>query len=288
MNEVRFYMFKLYQMNSLSIVEVGDEGVYAENISDSEDDAPMPVYQAPDYVEVGDAVDAFLYRDSSGRLVATMQSAYVEVGQCANLEVVSSSQHGVFLNWGMPKDLFLPDSEQAYYVDDGDFCVVYVYMDKEGRPVASSKLYRHLSEKQDDLVIGQAVDLLISDETDLGYKAVINHTQLGLIYHNELSQPLQLGVRMRGWVKEIREDGKINLNINALDSETRDELEQKILFELEQAGGRLDMSDKSAPEEIYRMFKVSKKNFKRALGSLYKQRLITISAEYIERVSPSE
>lgn len=278
-------MFKLYQMNPISIVEVGDEGVYAENISDDgEDDAPMPVYQAPDYVEVGETVDAFLYSDSSGRLVATMQSAYAEVGQCANLEVVSSQEHGAFLNWGMPKDLFLPESEQAYYVDEGDFCVVYVYMDKEGRPVASTKLYRHLNEHQGDLEIGDAVDLLIADQNNLGYKAVINNTQLGLIYHDELSQPLRLGSRMRGWVKTFNEDGKINLNINALDSETRDALEQRILLELEQSDGRLHLSDKSSPEEVFQAFRVSKKNYKRALSSLYKQRLITIEADYIEKV----
>jgi predicted RNA-binding protein (virulence factor B family) len=163
--------------------------------------------------------------------------------------------------------------------------VVYVYLDKQGRPVASTKLHKFLDEGQGNLEVGQQVDLLIADKTDLGFKAVINNKHLGLIYHGELSQPLEIGAQMKGWVKKIRDDGKINLNVNALDSETRDELGVEILRRLKEEGGRIELSDKSSPEKIFSVFKVSKKNFKRAIGSLYKQRLIKISPKFIELVS---
>tara|TARA_R110001592_G_scaffold29350_19_gene106746 strand:+ start:3618 stop:4439 length:822 start_codon:yes stop_codon:yes gene_type:complete len=270
----------LYQMNLLTIIEVGKDGVFLEG----DEYGDIYLLDAPNTLKEGEEVEVFIYRNASDNVVATVAPAYVRVGECANLEVVSAGDNGAFLDWGLPKDLFLPHSEQAYYVDEGDYCVVHVYLDKKGRPAASSLLYHYLDEFQGDLKEGQQVDLLIADETELGFKAVINHTQLGLIYHSELSQPLQLGTKMKGWIKGIRDDGKINLNINAFDTDTRDALEAQILNRLKQENGRIDISDKSPPEEIFATFKVSKKNFKRAIGSLYKQRLIKISPEYIELV----
>ena len=273
-------MPQLYQMNLLTVIEVGRDGVFLEG----DDYGDIHLLDAPNNLEEDDEIEVFLYRNTSDNVVATVASAYVNVGECANLEVVSSGDNGAFLNWGLPKDLFLPHSEQAYYVDEGDYCVVHVYLDKKGRPAASSMLYHHLDEYQGDLEEGQQVDLLIADETDLGFKAVINHKQLGLIYHSEISQPLQIGTKMKGWVRENRGDGKINLNINAFDTDTRDELEAQILKQLKEENGRIDISDKSPPEVIFATFKVSKKNFKRAIGSLYKQRLIKIDPKFIELV----
>ncbi len=228
-------MPNLYQMNLLTVIEVGKDGVFLEGeeyedilLIDAKSDIKKRNIQEDDEIEV------FLYRNTSDNVVATMAPAKVKVGECANLEVVSDGDNGAFLDWGLPKDLFLPHSEQAYYVDEGDFTVVYVYLDKKGRPIASSMLYHHLDEYGGDLEEGQQVDLLIADQNDLGYKAVINHKQLGLIYHSEISQPLPLGSKMKGWVKEIRGDGKINLNINAFDTDTRDDLEAQILEQLRQ------------------------------------------------------
>ena len=273
-------MAQLYQMNLLTIIEIGKDGVFLE----TDNYGDIHLLDAPHNLHEGDKIEVFIYSNSTDNIVATVAPAYVKVGECANLEVVSAGDNGAFLNWGLPKDLFLPNFEQAYYVDEGDYCVVHVYLDKKGRPSASSLLYHHLDEYQGDLEEGQQVDLLIADENELGFKAVINHKQLGLIYHGELSQPLQLGTKMKGWIKEIRGDGKINLNINAFDTDTRDELEAQILAQLKQENGRIDISDKSPPEEIFAAFKVSKKNFKRAIGSLYKQRLIKISPSFIELV----
>lgn len=273
-------MPNLYQMNLLTVIEVGRDGVFLEG--DDYGDIHLP--DAPKNIEEDDEIEVFIYRNSSDNVVASITPSHVQIGECANLEVVSVGDNGAFLDWGLPKDLFLPLKEQAYYIDEGDYCVVCVFLDKKGRPVASSLLYHHLDEYQGDLEEGQQVDLIIADETELGFKAVINHAHLGLIYHSELSQPLQLGTKMKGWIKEIRGDGKIDLNINALDTDSRDELEAQILEQLKQENGRIDISDKSPPEAIFAKFKVSKKNFKRAIGSLYKQRLIKISPGFIELV----
>jgi len=169
----------------------------------------------------------------------------------------------------------------------GDFCFVYVYQDNSQRPIATMKIHKYLDKDGEELKINQAVDLMIASESDLGFKAVINNEYLGLIYHQELARPLKIGTKMKGWIKGIREDGKINININKLDDETRDELEEDILAQLKGNGGRLNISDKSPPDLIYQKFNVSKKNFKRALGSLYKKRLITISPNFTE-LAPEE
>ena len=274
-------MLRLYHTNPLTITEVTEYSAFV----DGGEYGALPLREAPGGAKVGDAVSAFVYLDAADEVVATMAEAYAQVGECAYLEVISSGARGTYLNWGLPKDLLLPLSEQAGSVREGASCFVYVYQDESQRPIASMKLHRHLDEGQGDLEINEAVDLMIAGRTELGFKAVINNEQLGLIYHEELAYPLEIGTKMKGWVKEIRDDGKINLNINKLDTETRDELEAMILNQLKINDGRLNLSDKSSPDLIYSTFSVSKKNFKRALGSLYKQRLIKISPKFIELVS---
>ena len=274
-------MLKLYQTNQLTITKIAEYSVYAEGHGCSH----LSLREAPKDIKVGDSVQAFVYLDASDEVVATMAKSYAQVGECAYLEVVSTGERGTFLNWGLPKDLMLPLSEQSRAVREGDFCFVYVYQDGSERPVASMKLHRHLNEHYGDLELNEAVDLMIAGKSELGFKAVINNKQLGLIHHEELARPLKIGTKMKGWVKKIRDDGKVNININNLDNETRDELEEAVLSRLKENGGRLNLSDKSAPDLIYTNFSVSKKNFKRALGSLYKKRLIKISPEFIELIS---
>jgi len=275
-------MPKLDQTNHLTIIKISPKGTFV----DGRELGPLFLRDTSDQLQQGEKVRAFLYRDASGDIVATMKTPRVQLGECAYLKVVAINDHGAFLDWGVPKDLLLPYSEQAYPVKEGDSCVVYVHLDSSsGKVIASTVLHHYLEEEYDYLRKGDAVDLLIASKSELGFKAVINNKQLGLIYHDDLSQPLRFGSRMKGWVKHIREDGKIDLSINMLDQKTRDQLEMRILKELQQSGGRLELSDKSSPETIFRVFKVSKKNFKRALGSLYKQRLINIEQNYIESVS---
>ncbi len=271
-------MIKLEQTNQLNVVELNDKGAFV----DAKEYGQLFLRNAPKVIKEGDVVDAFLYRDKTNKILATYASAKANINECAFLEVVSVGDHGAFLDWGMPKDLLLPHSEQAYPVREGQSYVVYVVLDNSDRLIASTMLHHYLEEDALGLKKGDAVDLMIAAKSDLGFKAAINNKQLGLIYHSDLSQPLKFGSRMKGWVKSIREDGKIDLSINMLDDKTRDQLEMRILKALTHADGKLELSDKSSPEEIFAAFKVSKKNFKRALGSLYKQRLIVIHASYIE------
>ena len=276
-------MLELYQTHTLTVSDIKEYSV----IVDGGDYGPIRLQNAHVDIDIGDQVEAYLYVDSSDDIVATTAQAIAQIGECAYLKVVSNGGRGTFLDWGLPKDLLLPFSEQAGRVREGHYCFVYVFQDEHQRPIASMKLHRHLSEEHDGLQIGEAVDLMIASESELGFKAVINNKQLGLIYHGEIARPLEIGSKMKGWVKKIRDDGKINLNINRMDNETRDQLEEEILNKLKENNGRLELSDKSAPDAIYDVFKVSKKAFKRAIGSLYKQRLIKISAQFIELIESS-
>lgn len=274
-------MIDLYHTNELTITEVREYSIYA----DGGEYGPIALRDTPDGLQVGDVVEAYVHLDAAEEIVATMATAMAQVGECAYLKVVSTGDRGTFLDWGLPKDLLLPFSEQVGAIQEGDFCFVYIFQDDRQRPIASMKLHRYLDEEDDDLEVGQPVDLVIASESELGFKAVINNEQLGLIYHGELARPLEIGDKMKGWVKKIRADGKINLSIHRLDSQARDELEEIILNELHENGGRLELSDKSSPDVIYAAFKISKKNFKRALSRLYKQRIITIASEFIELVA---
>jgi uncharacterized protein len=274
-------MPKLDQTNRLTVTDVSPKGVLVDGL----EYGILHLREAPKNISKGDNVTAFLYRDSSGRIAVTAATPSIKVGECAYLKVIAEGEFGAFLDWGLPKDLLLPYAEQAYPVREGSSYVVYAYRDNSDRIVASTMLHHHLHEQDSDLKVGDAVDILIASKSELGFKAVINNQYLGLIYHDELSQPLRFGTRMKAWVKAIRDDGKIDLSINTLDKKTRDQLETKILRELHQSGGRIELSDKTSPEIIFSVFKVSKKNFKRALSSLYKQRLINIEATYIESVT---
>lgn len=274
-------MLRFYHTNLLTVTELTEYSVYAECGEYSD----IPLREAPEGIEVGDNAWAFVYLDASNEIVATMAKPYAEVGECAYLEITSTGENGTFLDWGLPKDLLLPFSEQVGTLREGDFCFVYIYQDESQRPVASMKLSMYLDEHYGDLELHEAVDIMIAGESELGVKVTINDEQLGLIYHSELSQPLQIGTKMKGWVKEIRDDGKVNININQLDDETREGLEETIIRQLEENDGRIDLSDKSSPDLIYARFSVSKKNFKRAIGNLYKKRKIKISPKFIELIS---
>lgn len=274
-------MPKLDQTNRLTVTDISPKGAIVDGLEYGD----LHLRDTPKNVSKGDVVTAFLYKDASDRITATAAIPKISVGECAYLQVVAEGEFGAFLDWGLPKDLLLPFAEQAYPVREGASYVVYAYLDNSDRMVASTFLHHHLDEQHGDLKTGDAVNLLIAGKSDLGFKAVINNQYLGLIYHDELSQPLRFGTKIKGWVKAIREDGKIDLSINTLDKKTRDQLETRILRELHQSGGRIEISDKSSPEVIFNVFKVSKKNFKRALSSLYKQRLIIIEPNFIQSIS---
>ena len=282
----------LGQINRLKISDIGPDSLRLDcsELAPLESDhrqfdfVVLPHDQSTDALKAGDSIDVFLYLNSEDDLVATTTTPTIQAGQCALLKVLSTGKFGAFLDWGLPKDLLLPHSEQAYPVREGGSYVVYAHLDEDtGRVVGTTRLHHYLEEEANQwMKKGQSVELLIAAKSELGYKAIIDGSHLGLIYHQELSQPLKFGDKMNGWIKAIRDDGRIDLSVNTLDDASRDALSNEILTRLKASGGRLELSDKSSPEEIYQAFKVSKKNFKRAISGLYKQRQIKIDPNFIE------
>jgi predicted RNA-binding protein (virulence factor B family) len=235
--------------------------------------------------KVGDLLDVFIYHDSKDRLAATTQKPKVQIGEAAFLNVLQVNNVGAFLDWGLPKDLLVPYNQQQISMVADSSYVVFVYLDDDtGKVVASSKLNKHIHQGAKIYKQGQAVDLLITDITDIGYSAIINNQHWGVLYFNDVVRRIKVGQRFNGFIKQIRDDEKINLSLEAIGYEKVDSLSVKILRELEHNDGFIPLSDKSAPELIYQRFSVSKKSFKMTIGTLYKKRLITISREGITLV----
>lgn len=207
--------------------------------------------------------------------------ALASIGEFALLRVVSIESVGAFLDWGLPKDLFLPFREQTHSIEPGDEVLVYLYTDNSGRPSASMRLEKFLDKNTSGYQVEQKVDLLIFDETALGYKAIINAKHLGILYKNEVFQDLRYGDRVTGYIKKIREDGKIDLQLQAFGSKGSDNIGEKILNLLKEKNGFLPLTDKTPPETIYELFGVSKKKYKMALGGIYKKQLISIDEDGI-------
>ncbi len=202
-------------------------------------------------------------------------------GTCAYLKAVTVTKAGAFMARADENDLLVPVSQQLSPIVEGRSYVVYMYLDPNLQLIGSTKLHKFLDERARNMAPGQAVDLLIVGQSDLGYKAVINGTHLGLIYKDEVFQPIQAGDKINGFIKSIRADNKIDLSLQQHSKTARSALEEHILKHLEDTGGSSPLTDYSPPEAIYRQYSVSKKNYKRALGSLYKQRLITVSKDRI-------
>lgn len=268
------------RMNRLSVAKQVDFGVYLNDGNDGE--ILLPTRYVPQGCQIGDELDVFIYSDSEDRLIATTEKPYVMVGECAYLKVIAVNRVGTFLNWGLPKDLLVPFNEQHDPMEVGKSYVVFVYLDsKSKRIAASTRHYNFLHEQTNDLEIDQVVDLMIIGRSDLGYKAVINHTYLGLIFQDDVFQPLKQGQKVQGYIKNIREDGKIDLKLQQPPQQIRTDLPGKIVAFLQDQGGTSTLTDKCAPDAIYKQFQVSKSNYKKALGSLYKDKKILIEKHQI-------
>lgn len=271
------------KLNNLEAVKVVDHGVYLDG--DELGTILLPNRYVPKGLELGDFVEVFLYFDSDDLLIATTETPKAFVGNIELLKVIDTNHVGAFLDWGLPKDLLVPYGEQQHPMKVGQSYMVYVFHDLESdRILASSKLSRYFEEQSPWLKARQSVDLRIFDKTELGYKAIIDNQVLGLIFHADAFRPLKIGECLPGFIKSIREDGKIDLIISQHSPSGDNALENQILAHIKACGGESKLTDKSAPEKIYQQFKVSKKKYKNALGALYKKRLITISAEKVSLV----
>lgn len=270
--------------NSLPVAKLADFGLYLDGGVDGEILLPKRYIPKDEPCAVGDWLNVFVYLDSEDRLIATTEKPKVQVGGFASLKVVDINRIGLFFDWGLSKDLLMPHSEEKRPLQVGDYCVVHVYLDRSRRITATARLDRYLDKVPANYQVGQEVDLLVVEQSDLGFKAIINGQHWGLIHKNEVFKFLRGGSQEKGYIKELRADGKISLSLQPVGQQARDELSEQILAALRDAGGSLALSDKSPPEVISKTFGVSKGNFKKAIGGLFKQGLIRIHAERIELV----
>lgn len=271
------------RMNRLRVERAVDIGFYLAPEDESVESILLPGRYAPEGLCVGDDLDVFLYADSEDRLVATTETPLAMANEVANLQVVATNQVGAFLDWGLPKDLLLPFGEQKGRPREGQYCLVYIYKDKYAdRLVATMRLNRHIGKTPGEYTVGQRVEIVIAARTDLGYKAIIHNAHWGLLYENEVFKHLRPGQRLYAWVKKVLGEGKIDLSLTEPGTARFATAADEILAALEDAGGFLPLHDKSSPEAIRRRFGMSKKNFKAALGKLYRERQITMSPEGIQ------
>lgn len=273
----------LGQTNRLKIKRFVDFGAYLDGGNLGE--VLLPEKWMPAGATEGQMLEAFVYRDSEERLIATTELPYAEVDECAYLEAVEVDRNGAFLDWGLEKDLFVPFAEQREKMKAGRRYVVYLYIDNTERIAASTRIKKFLSStlsrRQADYEEGDEVDLFVVSQTDLGWEAAVNHEFLGLVFENDALGQLEIGMELDGYIKEIRPDGKVNLSLQP-PMETSDELGDRILASLKRSGGSSTLTDKSSPDEIFAEYGVSKRAYKEAIGGLYKARLITLHQGRIE------
>jgi predicted RNA-binding protein (virulence factor B family) len=274
------------RFNTLQVSKFTDFGLYLDAGADGEILLPKRYIPKQEALEVGDWLNVFVYLDSEDRVIATTQKPKVQVGGFASLKVVEINSVGLFLDWGLSKDLLLPHSEEKRPLQVGDYVLVHVYLDPRSRRItATARLDRFLDNSPATYQVGEQVELLIAERTDLGFKAIINERHWGLLHKNELFRFVRSGMRETGYIREVRDDGKINLSLQPVGAEQRDVLAERIVEALQAAGGFLPLSDKSPAALISQQFSVSKGNFKKAIGGLYKRGVILIGDDGI-RLAP--
>lgn len=274
---------KLGKYNQLTVVKTVDFGLYLDGGDDGE--ILLPKRYVPEGCRPGDVLNVFIYLDNEERLVATTLEPLVQVGGFACLEVAWTNEYGAFLHWGLMKDLFVPFREQKMRMQQGRSYVVHAHLDEESyRIVASAKVERYLSREMPAYQAGDEVEILVWQRTDLGFKAIVDDRFGGLIYDNELFAPLHTGMRLPAYVKQVRPDGKIDLTLQKPGYARVEDFSDQLLAYLRDHDGIVRLHDKSPAEAIYDAFGVSKKTFKKAVGDLYKKRLITISEAGIRLV----
>ncbi len=236
----------------------------------------------PENCQIGDIIEVFVYSDREDQLRATTRKPFATVGQFAKLRVMSNSSAGSFLAWGLEKDLLVPKSEQLKPMAEGRSYVVYVFLsEKTNRITASAKLEQFLGQAPANYKEGEEVDLIVWGQSDLGHRVVVNQAHEGMVYTSELFRKLYIGQELKGFIKKVREDQKIDIILQKPGAKGIDDIAETIIKTIKDNGGGISLTDKSRPEEIYAMFGVSKKVFKKAVGALYRQRRISIAQDGI-------
>lgn len=278
-------MIKLGEYNRLTVVKIVDFGLYLDG-GEYWGEILLPRESAPVEAKEGDELEVFIYFDSEDRIIATMNTPKAVVGDFKVMEVVGVAKVGAFLDWGLRKDLLVPFREQREKLEVGGKCLVHVYVDETtDRIVASTKWYKFLNREPATYIPGEEVELIIGRKTNLGYTVIVNKKYEAVIYRDEIFRPLEIGETVTGYIKAIREDGKIDCILQRNDGvQEIDRLSRKILELLEQEGGFLRLTDKTDPGIIYQLLGCSKKNFKKSIGGLFKKQLIEIEENGIRLI----
>lgn len=277
-------MVKIGKPSTLEILKFTDQGAYLDGGPYGE--ILLPNRYVPAQCSEGDDIEVFIHFDSEDRIVASTDFPKAMVDQFGYLRVVEVSDFGAFLDWGLPKDLLVPFREQKVKMEKDKSYLVRVYIDQiTGRIVASAKYKKFLNLTEPDFTVGDEVDLIIANRTDLGYNAIINETHLGILYFNEIFRQINTGDKVIGFIKKIREDGKIDLSLEKQGYQKIDPVSDEILIKLKESKNHyLPYGDKSDAELIKEKFGISKKTFKKAIGLLYKHKLISIEPEGIRLI----
>ena len=272
----------------LKVAKLVDFGVYLTG--EDETEILLPTRYVPEKTQLDDTIKVFIYRDSEDRIIATTEKPYAIVGEFAWLRAKSVTQVGAFMDWGLMKDLLVPFREQKVKMEEGRSYLVYVYLDETtGRIVGTAKLERIFRDMNAEFTEGQEVSIMIGHHSDLGYTAIIDNVGIGILYNNEIFGAIREGDVYKAWVKKVREDGKIDLSLQQQGYHLEVPRVGQELYEiLKEEKGFLPLNDKSSPEDIYDTLQMSKKNFKKVVGLLYKQRLITIKEDGIHLVEPEK
>ena len=276
-------MLNIGNYNTLRIIKILSFGAYLDGGEGKE--ILLPTRYVPDGAQVGDEVKAFIYHDNEGRLIATTLHPNAVVGEFAFMQVKSVNTTGAFLDWGLMKDLLVPYKEQKLTMREGKWYLVYVRLDHvTGRIMASARIEKFLNNISPKYEFNQEVSLLVADDTEIGYKVIVNNLHWGMVYHNQVFQRLEKGEHLKGYVKEIREDDKLDISLAPLGYQKVDGVAQTILQALQVQNGFLPVHDKSDPEVIYSLFRCSKKAFKQAIGALYRQHRIALEPDGIRLI----
>ncbi len=267
---------KLGDYATLTVVKHVDFGVYLDGGKAGE--ILLPSRYVPEGCEVGDELEVFIYLDQDERIIATTEQPIAKVGDFAYLEVKWVNEYGAFLGWGLMKDLFCPFREQKKKMELGESYIVYINIDSDSyRIMASAKVDRYINKEKCPIPAGEEVDLLVCQKTELGFKVIINNEYAGLIYQDQIFTHIHTGDRLKGYIQNVREDGKIDVTLQKTGRQQTLDFSDTLLAYLQEHNGTCPYGDKSDAEDIYKEFQVSKKVFKKAIGDLYKRRLITVA-----------
>ena len=262
--------------NTLKVIKAVDFGMYLDGGEGEE--ILLPKRFVPKDLKTDDEITVFIYHDNDGRLIATTQQPVAIVGEIAMMEVGDVNSAGAFVKWGIMKDVFVPISHQEKRMKTGDRRLIRLFIDERtGRVTGTEKIDKYLSNYELTVTDDEPVDLVVYQKTDIGYKVIINSKHMGVIHTNEVFRELEVGEKLKGYIKHIRPDNKIDVSPGAKGYTKVPAEEERILSLLRQNSGYLPYNDKSGPEDIYAFFGMSKKTFKMTLGALYKKRLISFT-----------